>query len=47
VIWAVLAACHGWISGGRQAVAKLGIPHQTFESKIKALLIDNHSSRAP
>ena len=35
-----LAECHGRISGPQGAAAKLGIPHQTLESKIATLGID-------
>lgn len=35
-----LAECHGQISGLHGAAAKLGIPHQTLESKIASLGID-------
>jgi formate hydrogenlyase transcriptional activator len=35
-----LAECNGRVSGPRGAAAKLGIPHQTLESKISSLLID-------
>jgi formate hydrogenlyase transcriptional activator len=35
-----LAECHGRISGPHGAAAKLGIPHQTLESKIASLGID-------
>lgn len=35
-----LAECHGRISGAHGAAAKLGIPHQTLESKIASLGID-------
>ena len=35
-----LADCHGRISGPHGAAAKLGIPHQTLESKIATLGID-------
>jgi formate hydrogenlyase transcriptional activator len=40
VIEAALAECHGRISGPHGAAAKLGIPHQTLESKIASLRID-------
>lgn len=36
----VLAECHGQISGPQGAAAKLGIAHQTLESKIASLGID-------
>src|SRR4029079_10631086 len=40
MIEAALAEAHGRISGPGGAAAKLGIPRQTLESKIKALQID-------
>jgi len=46
LIEAALAASHGRISGPSGAAAKLGIPRQTLESKIKALHIDRLSFRA-
>jgi len=39
-IEAALAECQGRVSGPRGAAAKLGIPHQTLDSKITALGID-------
>jgi formate hydrogenlyase transcriptional activator len=45
LIEAALAASHGRISGPSGAAAKLGIPRQTLESKIKALQIDRFSFR--
>jgi formate hydrogenlyase transcriptional activator len=39
LIEAALAETHGRISGPRGAAARLGIPRQTLESKIKALRI--------
>ena len=39
-IEAALAECQGRVSGPRGAAAKLGIPHQTLESKIATLGID-------
>jgi len=39
-IEAALAECRGRVSGPRGAAAKLGIPHQTLESKIASLGID-------
>ena len=39
-IEAALAECQGRVSGPRGAAAKLGIPHQTLESKIASLGID-------
>jgi formate hydrogenlyase transcriptional activator len=43
LIEAALAESHGRISGPSGAAAKLGIPRQTLESKIKALQIDKLS----
>ena len=43
MIEAALAEAHGRVSGPRGAAAKLGIPRQTLESKIKALHIDKLS----
>jgi formate hydrogenlyase transcriptional activator len=45
LIEAALAASQGRISGPSGAAAKLGIPRQTLESKIKALHIDQLSFR--
>ena len=46
-IEAALAECHGRVSGTRGAAAKLGIPHQTLESKIASLGIDKRSFKIP
>ena len=46
IIKTPLAACHGRIAGPVGAAAKLGIPRQTLESKIKALGIDKHRFKA-
>jgi formate hydrogenlyase transcriptional activator len=46
LIEAALAEAQGRISGPTGAAAKLGIPRQTLESKIKALHIDRLSFRA-
>jgi formate hydrogenlyase transcriptional activator len=43
LIEAALVASHGRISGPAGAAAKLGIPRQTLESKMKALDIDRRS----
>jgi formate hydrogenlyase transcriptional activator len=43
MIEAALAETHGRVSGPRGAAAKLGVPRQTLESKIKALQIDKLS----
>src|SRR5882672_9061346 len=37
LIEAALSTCHGRVSGPSGAAAKLGLPRQTLESKIKAL----------
>jgi len=46
MIEGALAASRGRISGPLGAAAKLGLPRQTLESKIKALQIDKLSFRA-
>jgi formate hydrogenlyase transcriptional activator len=46
LIEAALAASGGRVSGPTGAAAKLGIPRQTLESKIKALHIDKLAFRA-
>lgn len=46
LIEAALAASNGRVSGPSGAAAKLGIPRQTLESKIKALHIDQLPFRA-
>jgi formate hydrogenlyase transcriptional activator len=43
MIKAALAECHGRISGPAGAAAKLGIPRQTLESKIKRLGINKYN----
>ena len=40
LIEAALSECRGRVSGPAGAAAKLGVPRQTLESKIKALGID-------
>lgn|ERR1700730_2743774 len=45
-IEAVLAECQGRVSGPHGAAAKLGIPHQTLESKIANLGIDTRRFKA-
>jgi formate hydrogenlyase transcriptional activator len=42
MIEAALADCHGRISGPSGAAAKLGIPRQTLESKIRRLGINKY-----
>jgi len=46
MIEAALEETHGRISGPKGAAAKLGIPRQTLESKIKALQIDKLAYQA-
>jgi len=46
LIEAALAASRGRVAGPAGAAAKLGIPRQTLESKIKSLQIDKLSARA-
>ena len=46
IIETMLAECHGQVAGPTGAAAKLGIPRQTLESKIKSLGIDKHRFRA-
>src|SRR6266851_470238 len=46
-IEAALAECQGRVSGRRGAAAKLGIPHQTLESKIATLGIDKRQFKVP
>src|SRR6266536_2695427 len=46
MIETALAACHGRIAGPLGAAAKLGIPRQTLESKIKSLAINKHRFKA-
>jgi formate hydrogenlyase transcriptional activator len=47
MIQTALAASRGRIAGPAGAAAKLGIPRQTLESKIKSLGIDKHRFKAP
>jgi formate hydrogenlyase transcriptional activator len=47
VIEAALQACRGRVSGPSGAAAKLGIPHQTLESKIARLGIDKRRFADP
>jgi len=47
LIEAALAASRGRIAGPSGAAAKLGIPRQTLESKMKALHIDRLAVRVP
>jgi len=46
-IEAALAETHGRIAGPSGAAAKLGIPRQTLESKIKRLCIDKYGQKRP
>ncbi|WP_433970942.1 sigma 54-interacting transcriptional regulator [Tunturiibacter lichenicola] len=45
LIEAALAECHGRISGPSGAAAKLGIPRQTLESKIRRFRINKYGER--
>jgi len=47
MIEAALADTHGRVSGPSGAAAKLGIPRQTLESKIRRLGIDKYGQRRP
>jgi formate hydrogenlyase transcriptional activator len=47
MIEAALAESHGRIAGPSGAAAKLGIPRQTLESKIKRLGIDKYGQKRP
>ena len=47
MIEAALAESHGRISGPSGAAAKLGIPRQTLESKIRRLGIDKYGKKPP
>jgi len=47
MIKAALAETHGRISGPAGAAAKLGIPRQTLESKIRRLGIDKYGQKRP
>lgn len=46
IIEAALAECHGRVSGRHGAAAKLGVPHQTLQSKIARLGIDKYQFKA-
>ncbi len=47
MIEAALAETHGRISGPSGAAAKLGIPRQTLESKIRRLGLDKYGQKRP
>ena len=47
MIEAALAESHGHIAGPSGAAAKLGIPRQTLESKIRRLGIDKYRHKRP
>jgi transcriptional regulator with GAF, ATPase, and Fis domain len=47
MIEAALADAHGRISGPSGAAAKLGIPRQTLESKIRRMGIDKYGQKRP
>ena len=42
MIETALAACQGGVSGPFGAAARLAIPRQTLDSRIKALQINKH-----
>jgi formate hydrogenlyase transcriptional activator len=46
LIEAALTEANGRISGPKGAAAKLGIPRQTLESKLRALKIDRRAFQA-
>jgi formate hydrogenlyase transcriptional activator len=47
MIEAALAACEGRVSGPSGAAAKLGMPRQTLDFRIKALQINKHLFKKP
>jgi formate hydrogenlyase transcriptional activator len=47
ILEAALVKCHGRIAGPSGAAAKLGIPRQTLESKIRRLGIDRYGRKPP
>jgi formate hydrogenlyase transcriptional activator len=47
VIEAALAACKGRVSGPSGAAARLAMPRQTLDSRIKALHINKHRFKTP
>jgi formate hydrogenlyase transcriptional activator len=47
MIEAALAETHGRISGPSGAAARLGVPRQTLESKLRRLGIDKYGQRRP
>jgi len=47
MIEAALAETHGRVSGPSGAAAKLGIPRQTLESKIRRLGINRYGQKRP
>jgi formate hydrogenlyase transcriptional activator len=47
MIEGALAETHGRIAGPSGAAAKLGIPRQTLESKIRRLGIDKYGQKRP
>jgi formate hydrogenlyase transcriptional activator len=42
-----LVACKGRVSGPSGAAARLAIPRQTLDSRIKALQINKHRFKTP
>ncbi len=47
IIEAALAACKGRVSGPSGAAARLAMPRQTLDSRIKALQINKHRFKTP
>ncbi len=47
IIEAALAACKGRVSGRSGAAARLAMPRQTLDSRIKALQINKHRFKTP
>ena len=47
MIEAALAACQGRVSGPSGAAARLAIPRQTLDSRIKVLQINKHRFKTP
>ncbi len=47
MIETALAACKGRVSGPFGAAARLGMPRQTLDSRIKALQINKHRFKTP
>ena len=47
MIEAALVACKGRVSGPSGAAARLAIPRQTLDSRIRALQINKHRFKTP